>query len=106
MRDTRALDALPIAVRRSLKKFGQDLSIARRRRRLTMELVAERALVTRKTLGRVERGDASVSLGIYATVMFVLGLSARLDMLADAGDDELGLALEEQQLPKRVRSKR
>lgn len=99
------MTGLPISVRRALQKLGVDLSAARKRRRLTMEIVAERAFVSRKTLRRVERGDPSVSMGIYATVLFVLGLSERLESLADASTDELGLSLEEQQLPKRVRTR-
>ena len=70
-----------------------------------MELVAERALITRKTLGRVEKGDPAVSLGIYATVLFVLGLSGRLTDLADPGLDAVGLSLGEEHLPRRISAK-
>ncbi len=103
MKSTRALPALPAVVSRSLRKLGQDLSAARRRRRLTMALVADRALVSRNTLTRVERGDPGVSMGIYATVLFVLGLADRIGDLADPGTDQVGLALGEEQLPRRVR---
>src|SRR5262245_34340705 len=103
MKATRALPALPVPVRRALAKLGGDLSAARRRRRLTMVLVAERAMISRSTLARVERGDPGVSLGIYATVLFVLGMSDRLDDLASAREDAVGLALEDERLPKRVR---
>lgn len=106
MKSTRAMPALPAAVRRSLEKLGQDLSAARRRRRLTMALVAQRALISRSTLARVERGDPGVSLGIYATVLFVLGMAERVGDLADARADAVGLALAEEQLPKRVRMPR
>jgi transcriptional regulator with XRE-family HTH domain len=106
MRLSRSHTALPLPVQRALAKLGSDLSIARRRRRLPMELVAERALITRKTLGRVEKGDPAVSLGIYATVLFVLGLLERLPDLADPGQDAVGLSLEEENLPKRVRGRR
>lgn len=106
MKATRALSALPVPVRRGLRKLGQDLSFARRRRRLTMALVAERAFIGRNTLTRVERGDPSVSMGIYATVLFVLGLADRIATLADPGGDRAGLALEEEQLPRRVRQTR
>lgn len=67
-----------------------------------MSIMAERAFISRKTLHRAERGDPSVSLGIYATVLFVLGLTDRLAELADPKSDRLGLILEEDQLPKRV----
>jgi len=52
---------------------------------------------------KVERGDAGVSLGIYATVLFVLGMADRLADLADIRHDELGLMLEEERLPERIR---
>ena len=103
MKTSRALPALPGAIARSLRKLGGDISAARRRRRLTMALLAERALISRTTLARVERGEAGVSMGIYATVLFVLGLGARVGELADPGTDEVGRALAEEQLPKRVR---
>lgn len=106
MKSTRALPALPTSVTRALVKLGADLSAARRRRRLTMALLAERALVSVSTLRRVERGDPSVSMGIYATVLFVLGLAGGLGSLADVRGDEIGLALEDERLPQRVRSPR
>jgi hypothetical protein len=73
---------------------------------MSMELMAERALVGRNTIARVERGDPRVSMGIYATVLFVLGLAERLSELADASVDRIGLDLEEEHLPKRIRSSR
>ena len=103
MKDSAALAGLPAPVRHALEKLGEDLSAARRRRRLTMEIVSERAFITRKTLGRVERGDPGVSLGIYASVMFVMGMIDRVAALADGASDTLGLTLEDEQLPKRVR---
>jgi transcriptional regulator with XRE-family HTH domain len=106
MKASRAIPALPVAVGRSLHKLGADISAARRRRRMPMELMAERALVGRNTIARVERGDPRVSMGIYATVLFVLGLAERLSELADASIDRIGLDLEEEHLPKRVRSPR
>jgi transcriptional regulator with XRE-family HTH domain len=93
---------LPLEVRRPLRKLGSDLRSARIRRRLTAAMVAERAYISSPTLRRVERGDASVALGIYATVLWVLGMSQRIGTLADLGSDELGLAMEEERLPKRV----
>lgn len=71
-----------------------------------MAVVAERALITRSTLHKVERGDPGVSLGIYATVLFVLGLIERLADVAASSGDTVGLALEEERLPKRIRQRR
>lgn len=64
----------PAAVRRALRKLGADIHDARRRRRLPMAVVAERAFTSRSTLQRVEAGDTNVSIGIYAGVLQALGL--------------------------------
>jgi hypothetical protein len=99
-----SLRALPIPVRNALRKLGRDIRDARLRRRLPTTVVANRALIDRKTLGKVEHGDPGVSTGTYATVLFVLGMADRLAELADPRFDRVGLALEEERLPKRIRS--
>lgn len=101
MRVSKAQSALPIPVRRALRKLGADISAARKRRGITSALLASRAFVNRKSLARVERGDAGVSMGIYASVLFALGLADRLGTLLDA--DHVGQALADELLPKRVR---
>lgn len=94
---------LPLPVRRQLLKLGQDIRNARKRRRIQAQVMAERASISRTTLHKVEQGDAGVSLGIYATVLFVLGLSERLADVADVSQDRVGLDLDEEQLPERIR---
>jgi len=96
--------SLPLPVRRALRKLGTDIRDARRRRRLPTATMAERARISRMTLNKVEKGDPGVGLGIYATVLFVLGLTERLADLADPGRDTLGLELETEALPKRIRT--
>jgi transcriptional regulator with XRE-family HTH domain len=90
-------------VRRALRKLGGDLCDARRRRRIPTALLAERAGISRATLHKVEKGEPGVSAGTYATVLFVLGMVDRLAELAEARHDRLGLDLEEERLPKRIR---
>lgn len=97
---------LPIPVTRALRKLGHDIKDARRRRRIPMAIVAQRASISKPTLIKVERGDPSVSIASYATVLFILGLADRLGELAAPENDALGLQLEEENLPKRIRSKR
>ena len=104
MKTSKSRAALPLAARRALAKLGADVSAARRRRRVSMALMAERAFVSRNTVARVERGDPGVSIGIYASVLFVLGMVDRLADLADAATDAVGLRLDEERLPRRVRS--
>jgi len=105
MKASRSRAGLPIPVRRALTKLGADLSAARRRRRISMELMAQRAFITRKTLARVERGDPGISLGIFGSVVFALGMVERVAMLIDPATDALGLQLDERELPKRVRKR-
>ena len=103
----RKLEAtLPIPVRRALRKLGADIRDARRRRRIPTTVMAERALISRMTLNKVEKGDPKVTLGIYATVLFVLGMTERLADLADPKHDSIGLSLEAERLPQRIRSPR
>lgn len=97
---------LPLPVRRILRKLGADIRDARRRRRLTAAIIADRARIDRATLGRVERGMPSVSLGVYATVLFVLGLVDALSDVADPAKDHVGRLLDEERLPQRVRMPR
>ena len=98
--------SLPIPVARAMRKLGRDIKDARRRRRIAMAIVAERASVSKPTLIRIERGDQSVSIGSYAKVLFVMGMADRLADLADARNDAVGLQLEEENLPKRIRGTR
>ena len=106
MRASRSKTALPQPVKRALRKLGTDISVARRRRTISTLLMAERAFITRNTLAKVEKGDPGVSLGIYASVLFVLGMTDRLAELVDPARDPLGQDLEENRLPKRVRMPR
>jgi hypothetical protein len=96
----------PIPVSRALRKLGHDIRDARRRRRIPVAILAERASISRMTLNKVEKGDPGVSFGTYATVLFVLGMVDRLADVADPRHDSVGLALEEEHLPERIRLSR
>ena len=100
------LDIMPSKVRRSLKKLGADLKLARRKRRLTTQMMAERMGVGKSTYLRLEKGDPTVSMGTYAMALFVLGFGDILGDIVDSRHDDQGLLLEEHNLPQRVRPKR
>lgn len=87
---------------RILVKLGANIKLARLRRRLTTEQVAERADVSRATLWQVEKGAPSVAMGIYCQVLFVLGLEKEL--LKVAADDELGRKLQDAELVVKERA--
>lgn len=94
---------VPIPVTRALRKFGQDIRDARLRRRIPTAIMAERSSISRTTLNKIEKGAPGVALGHYATVLFVLGMVERLGDLADVRTDIVGLELEEERLPQRIR---
>jgi DNA-binding XRE family transcriptional regulator len=106
MRTSRASVTLPIPVKHTLRKLGGDIRDARRRRRIPAAIAAERASISRTTLGKIEKGDPGVALGIYATVLFVMGMVDRLADVADPRHDSVGLQLEEEHLPQRIRAPR
>jgi hypothetical protein len=99
----KALLPVPIPVTRALRKLGHDIRDARRRRRIPVAILAQRASISRTTLNKVQKGDAGVSAGTYATVLFALGMIDRLADLADPGRDAVGRELEEEHLPERIR---
>ena len=106
MKDGRHSDyALPLPVRRALRKLGRDIRDARLRRRIPVAVLADRASISRMTLHKLEKGEPGVSIGTVA-VLFVLGMSERLAELADIRHDEQGLALDGERLPQRIRRKR
>jgi len=97
-----AMQTLPLPVKSSLRKLGSDIRDARLRRRISAAIMAQRANISRTTLVKVEKGDTGVGIGTYAAVLFALGMLERLRDLASSKTDEVGLALEEERLPKRI----
>jgi transcriptional regulator with XRE-family HTH domain len=81
---------------RILTEMGENIKLARLRRNVTAEQLAERAGITRTTLWNIEKGAPSVNFGAYAQVLFVLGLEK--DLLKVASDDELGKKLQDANL--------
>lgn len=81
-----------------LEQMGENIKLARKRRKLTMVQVAERADIARSTLHLIESGNPSVAMGAYFNVLRVLGLQN--DVLKLAADDELGRKLQDLDLLK------
>ena len=94
---------LPLPALEALQKLGADIRDARRRRRVPIALMAERVGVSQTTIGKIERGDPTASMGSYTLALFVLGFTERLSDLADGSVDLTGRFLEEERLPQRIR---
>ena len=92
------------SLQRRLRDLGENIRLARLRRRLPAIRVAERAGLSPRTLSAIEHGDPSVTIGAYASVLLVLGLDADLPLVAS--DDTLGRKLQEADLTVRKRAPR
>ena len=88
--------------RRILIRMGENIRLARLRRKLSAEQVAERAGISRLTLIRIEKGSPVVSIGNYLQALFILGLEKDLEQVG--GSDPLGRKLQDANLKIAVRA--
>ena len=88
-----------------LSRMGEQIRLARLRRNLSVELVAERADISRATLWKVEKGDPSVAIGIYAAVLHALNNMDK-DFLLVAKDDVMGRTMQDLELSVRKRARK
>ena len=88
-----------------LKQLGEQIRLARLRRDLSVNLVCERAYISRATLWKVENGDSSVAIGFYAAVLHALDNMDK-DLLLVAKDDEIGKTLQDLKIDVRKRASR
>ena len=96
MKMPRKTAPLPPTLQDILKTVGENIKLARLRRKITSVMLAERAGMNRVTLTKVENGDSAVTLGAYASVLFCLGLEKDLSLIAQ--DDPLGRKLQDAEI--------
>ena len=96
---------MPLPVERAILKLGSDISRARRRRHISQASLAERMGASLSTVRRMEKGDGRVPIHFFARALHVFGEIRALEQLLDTANDEIGLTLMDENLPKRVRSK-
>ena len=82
-----------------LALMGEQIKLARMRRKYSVQMIAERAGISRATLWKVEKGDAGVAIGIYAKVLKAIGLGNDITLLAR--DDELGHIIQDSELKRK-----
>jgi len=86
-----ALETLPPAATAALRKLGADLTTARKRRKQSLRAWAVRLEVSVPTLMKMEKGDAAVSIGVYATALWIIGRHEALGAAADPKEDMAAL---------------
>jgi ribosome-binding protein aMBF1 (putative translation factor) len=96
---------LPLPVERALHKVGDDISLARRRRQISQASLAERIGASLSTVRRMEKGDPRIPIHFFARAMHVFGEIKAFEDLLDTANDDIGLTMMDDQLPKRIRNK-
>jgi len=89
---------MPRPLIQNLELMGEQIKLARKRRHLTMQDIADRATVTRLTVSKVEHGDPTVAIGIFARVLYALNLDNDIKLIAE--NDPLGRNLQDAELKK------
>ena len=98
----KAVTVMP-STEKILETMGEQIKLARLRRQLSVELVAQRAGISRATLWNVEKGSPSVAIGIYAAVLHALNNMDK-DLLLIAKDDEFGKKMQDMNMQVKKRA--
>jgi transcriptional regulator with XRE-family HTH domain len=96
---------LPLPVERAIRKLGNDISLARRRRHISQASLAERMGASVSTVRRMESGDARIPIHFYGRVLQIFGELQALEHVLDTANDDIGLTLADERLPRRIRRK-
>lgn len=97
---------IPLPVERALRRVGQSVALARRRRQLSQQALAERIGASVNTVRRLEDGHPGTALQHFARALQVFGELDKFEKLMDTAEDSVGLALMDENLPQRVRTPR
>ena len=98
-----AIETLPPAATAALRKLDADLTTARKRRKQSLRTWAVRLDVSVPTLMKMEKGDAAVSVGVYATALWIIGRHEALAAVADPKEDVAALENEISSAAQRYR---
>lgn len=93
----------PLPVERALQRLGQNIALARRRRQWTQQMLADRIGASVSTVRRMEEGGSGTAIENIARALYAFGELDALTQVLDTANDQVGLALMDEKLPKRVR---
>ncbi|SOC30412.1 hypothetical protein [Thalassospira xiamenensis] len=94
---------LSAPLKRSFRKMGANISLARKRRKFTIAMMLDRTGMAKQTYQKIEKGDPTVAIAYYALVFSVLGEKDPFGNILAPETDEVGLMLDVEKAPKRVR---
>lgn len=100
---TRIAASVPAAVQDALERLGRNIRVARLRRRLTQEELAQRVGVSRFVIADVERGKATTGVAAHLGALWALGLLPGMREVGDPDRDDEGKTLERARMPVRAR---
>ena len=98
--------AMPKECRKQMAVLGENIRLARVRRKIRQEDMANRIAISVKTYRKIENGDPAVAVGLYLSALSMLGLSRDFSSLADPANDPVGLSMERMRMPERIRLKK
>lgn len=97
---------MPLPVERAMRQAGHNLALARRRRHLSQDALAERIGASVNTIRRMEDGHPGTALQHFVRALQVFGELDKFENLMDTAQDSVGLTLMDEKLPQRVRTPR
>lgn len=103
---SKGLNALQPSMKKTIQRLGENIKIARKRRRIPLRQMSERAMVSVPTLRKVEAGNPTVSLGIIVQILWVLQLHEGLKSIADPQTDVVGIQKERNRLPQKIHAEK
>jgi transcriptional regulator with XRE-family HTH domain len=92
-RKNKLTETTPYAIEQALTRLGANLRTARLRRNLTIHDIAQKIGTGTRAIANAEKGKVSAGIGVYAALLWALGLLKQLDEVADPAKDQEGLAL-------------
>ena len=98
--------AMPKVCCTQMVHFGENIRLARTRRKIRQEDMAKRIAISVKTYRKIESGDPTVAIGLYASALFMLNISDDFSSLADPANDRIGLSMERRNMSERIRLKK
>ena len=99
-------ETAPFAVKNGAQRIGERLTLARKRRRLTVRELASKAGISYDTARAVEAGNLQTGLGATLAMLWAMGLESEIQAFADPEHDDEGKQLELTRLPQRVRHRK